>query len=152
MAVPEQPQRREPAQAERNEEAADTRITAYVNRFFDSRNLDDAESFFSALPSQYHHTLVNNLVASVLKPKEPDARLVADLFTRARSKGLCSPDALEGGLTPTVDMIKDISTDSSKAWSLFATMAKGAQLDEEHRMRLAAKLLDGNEFLGFLSP
>jgi len=140
-----------PAQTKMNEEAADTGITEYVKKFFDSRNLDEAENFLSTLPSQYHHILVNNLVASVIKPKEPDARLVADLFTRARSKGLCSPDALEDGLTPMVDMIKDISIDSPKAWSLFATMANGAQLDEEHRTRLAAKLLDGNELLGFLS-
>jgi translation initiation factor 4G len=148
------PSEEAPAQTEMNEEeAADTKITEYVKKFFDSRNLDEAESFFSTLPLQYHHALVNSLVASVVRPKEPDARLVADLFTRARIKGLCSPDALEDGLTPTVDMIKDIdiSIDASKAWSLFATMASGAQLDQEHRTRLASKLLDGNEFLGFLS-
>ena len=140
-----------PTLSELSEEAADAKITEDVKEFFNVRNLDEAEVYFSTLPPQYHHSLVNKLVSRAVESKEPDARLVADLFTRANSKGLCSPDAFEEGLTPTAEIIEDIAIDAPKAWSLFATMVNGAELDEEHRTRLASKSTDSDQLLGLLS-
>ena len=131
-------------------EAADAKIKDDVEEFFNVKNLDKAEVYFSTLHSQYHHSLVNRLTSSAVESKEPDAKLVADLFTRAKSKGLCSPDAFEEGLTPTAEMIEDIVIDAPKAWTLFATMVNGAELDEEHRTRLASKSTDSNKLLGLL--
>ncbi|KAM6502560.1 Armadillo-type fold [Amanita muscaria] len=133
------------------EEAADAKISEDVKEFFSIRNLDEAEVYFTALPSQHHHRLVNKLVSSAVESKERDAVLVADLFKRANSKELCSSDALEEGLTPTAEIIEDIAIDAPKAWSLFATMVKGAQFDEEHRTRLASKTADSDKLLGLLS-
>ena len=172
MTAPEQPQRRKlnlqprtkpveeptrPAEEivtpseEDGPGAADAKIMEDLKEFFNVRNLDEAEVYFSTLPPQYHHSLVNKLVTSAVESKEPDARLVADLFTRAKSKGLCSPDAFEEGLTPTAEIIEDIAIDAPKAWSLFATMVNGAELDEEHRTRLASKSTDSDKLLGLLS-
>ncbi|KAM6495305.1 Armadillo-type fold [Amanita muscaria] len=124
------------------EEAADAKISEDVKEFFSIRNLDEAEVHFTALPSQHHHRLVNKLVSSAVESKECDAVLVADLFKRANSKGLCLSDALEEGMTPTAEIIEDIAIDAPKAWSLFATMVKGAQFDEEHQTRLASNFED----------
>jgi translation initiation factor 4G len=139
------------ALGEINEEAADAKIKEDVKEFFNVRNLDEAEVYFTILPPQHHHSLVNQLASSAVESKEPDARLVADLFTRAKNKGLCSPDAFEEGLTPTAEIIEDIAIDAPKAWTLFATMVNGAELDEEHRTRLASKSTDSDKLLGLLS-
>ena len=121
-----------------------------VKEFFNVRNLDEAEIYFSTLPSRYHRSVVNKLASSAVESKEPDAKLVADLFTRAKSKGLCSPDAFEEGLTPIAEIIEDIAIDAPKAWALFATMVNGAELDEEHRTRLASKSTDSDKLLASL--
>jgi len=139
------------ALSEINEEAADAKIKEDVKEFFNVRNLDEAEVYFNTLPPQHHHSLVNQLASSAVESKEPDAKLVADLFTRAKNKGLCSPDAFEEGLTPTAEIIEDIAIDAPKAWTLFVTMVNGAELDEEHRTRLASKSTDSDKLLGLLS-
>jgi translation initiation factor 4G len=133
------------------EDAADAKIKEDVKEFFNVRNLDEAEVYFTILPPQHHHSLVSQLASSAIESKEPDAKLVADLFTRAKNKGLCSPDAFEEGLTPTAEIIEDIVIDAPKAWTLFATMVSGAELDEEHRTRLASKSTDSDKILGLLS-
>jgi len=140
-----------PALNEINEEAADAKIKEDVKELFSVRNLEEAEVYFSTLPPQYHHSLVNQLTSSAVESKEPDAKLVADLFTLAKSKGLCSPDAFEEGLTPTAEIIEDIAIDAPKAWTLFAIVVNGAELDEEHRTRLASKSTDSDKLLGLLS-
>jgi translation initiation factor 4G len=132
-------------------EAAEAKIKEDVKEFFSVRNLDEAEVYFSTLPPRHHHSLVNQLASSAVESKEPDAILVADLFTRAKSKGLCSPDAFEEGLTPTVEIIEDIAIDAPKAWTLLATMINGADLDKENRTRLASKSTDSDKLLVFLS-
>ncbi len=140
-----------PPLSEIMEEATDAKIEEDVKEFFYVRNLDEAEVYFITLPPQYHHSLVNGLVSSAVESKEPDAKLVADLFTRAKNKGLCSPDAFEEGLTPTAEIIEHIAIYEPKAWTLFATMVNGAELDEEHRTRLASKSTDSDMLLGLLS-
>ncbi|KAF8346026.1 armadillo-type protein [Amanita rubescens] len=139
------------ALGEINEEAADAKIKEDVKEFFNVRNLDEAEVYFTTLPPQHHQSLVNQLTSSAVESKEPDAKLVADLFTRAKNKGLCSPEAFEEGLTPTAEIIEDIAIDAPKAWTLFATMVNGAELDEEHRTRLASKSTDSDKLLDLLS-
>ena len=133
------------------EEAADAKISEDIKEFFSIRNLDEAEVYFTTLPSLHHHRLVNKLVSSAVESKERDAVLVADLFRHVNSKGLCSSDAFEEGLAPTAEIIEDIAIDAPKAWSLFATMVKGAQFDEDHRTRLASKTGDSDKLLGLLS-
>ncbi|KAM6502558.1 Armadillo-type fold [Amanita muscaria] len=90
------------------EEAADAKISDDVKEIFSIRNSDEAGIYFTALPSQHHHRLVNKLVSSAVESKERDAVLVADRFKRANSKGLCSSDALEEGLTPTAEIVSKI--------------------------------------------
>ncbi|KAM6502551.1 Armadillo-type fold [Amanita muscaria] len=128
------------------DEAADAKISEDINEFFSIRNLDEAEVYFTALPSQHHHRLVNKLVSSAIESKEPDAMLVANLFRRVNGKGLCSSDAFEEGLAPTAEIIEDIAIDAPKAWSLFSTMVKSVQSNE-----LASKTTDSDKLLGLLS-
>ncbi|KAF8339399.1 armadillo-type protein [Amanita rubescens] len=144
-------QKEAPALSEMNKEAVDAKVKEDVKEFFNVRNLDEAEVYFNTIPSQYHHSLVNKLASSAVESKEPDAKLVADLFTRAKNKGLCSPDAFEEGLTPTAEMVEHIAIYEPKAWTLFATMVNGAELDEGRWTRLASKSRDSDMLLGLLS-
>ncbi|KAF8622721.1 hypothetical protein AX15_006812 [Amanita polypyramis BW_CC] len=137
--------------ADVTDEAAEAKIVEDVKEFFNVRNLEEAEVYFTALAAQHHHRLVNKLVTSAVESKEPDAQLVADLFVRAKSKGLCFPDAFEEGFSPTAEIIEDIAIDAPKAWTLFAIMVRGADLDEEHQTRLASKSTDSDKLFGLLS-
>ena len=93
--------------------------------------------------------LIDKLVTTALDKKEPDAQLVADLFTRAVSKNFCSPATFEEGFTPNAEFLGDIAIDVPKAPQLFAIMLKGAGLDknEERRTRIADKSPDTREKL-----
>ena len=140
-----------PAPADMTEEAAEAKIAEDVKEFFNIRNLEEAEVYFTTLPTQHHHRLVNKLTMSAVESKERDAQLVADLFILAKSKSMCSPDGFEEGLTPTAEIIEDIAIDAPKAWTLFVMMVKGADLDEEHRTRLSSKSTDSDKLLSLLS-
>ena len=135
------------ASPEMSDEDAKKKIAEDSKRFFGVRNLDEAELYFSALPSQHHHHLVDKLVSTAVESKKADAQLVADFFSRAASKELCSPAAFEEGFVPTAEIIDDIAIDAPKAFQLFAMMIKGADLDEERRSRIASKSIDSDKLL-----
>jgi translation initiation factor 4G len=130
---------------------AKKKIAEDSKEFFGVRNLDEAEVYFSALPSQQHHNLVNKLVSVAVESKEADAQLVANFFNRAASKELCSPAAFEEGFTPIAEIIDDIAIDAPKAFQLFAMMIKGADFDEERRSRVASKSIDSDILVALLS-
>jgi translation initiation factor 4G len=136
---------------EMSDDDAKKKIAEDSKEFFGVRNLDEAEVYFSALPSQQHHNLVDKLVSTAVESKEADAQLVADFFNRAASKELCSPAAFEEGFTPIAEIIDDIAIDAPKAFQLFAMMIKGADFDEERRSRVASKSIDSDKLLALLS-
>jgi translation initiation factor 4G len=80
-----------------SDEAANKKIKEDLKEFFAVRNLDEAEVHVMALPVVHHSKLVDKLVTTAVESNEADAKLVADMFSRAVSKGLCSPEAFEQG-------------------------------------------------------
>jgi len=74
-----------------------TRIEEDIKEFFGIRMLDEAESYFSSLPTEHRYWLVDALVMKSIEMKEPDVALVGDLFVRVREKDLCSPGVFEDG-------------------------------------------------------
>ncbi|KAI0767077.1 hypothetical protein C8Q74DRAFT_1354942 [Fomes fomentarius] len=134
------------------ETEAKTRIEEDSKEFFSIRDLDEAEIYFTKLPSEFRHLLVDKLVTKAIESKEADAKLVGDFFNRAVSKNLCSPQSLEDGFTPTAEILDDIVIDAPKALDLYATMIKGAHLheDEERRTRLASKSIDSDKLVAML--
>ncbi|KAJ2985127.1 hypothetical protein NUW54_g10254 [Trametes sanguinea] len=82
-------------------EEAKTRIEEDSKEFFSIRDLDEAEVYFTKLPAEHRHLLVDKLVTRAVESKEADAQLVADLFERAHAKNLCSPATFEEGFMPT---------------------------------------------------
>ena len=134
---------------------ADTkkRIDEDLKEFFSIRDLSEAEVYFTKLPSEHRHLLVDKLVTKAVESKQADAQLVADLFERAISRNICSPASFEEGFTPTAEVIDDIVIDAPKAMDLFAIMIKGSHLhlDEERRTRLASKSMDSDKLVALLS-
>ncbi|KAH8113023.1 ARM repeat-containing protein [Phellopilus nigrolimitatus] len=82
---------REKAEPSISKEQSEKKIDQDRKEFFAIRNLDEAEDYFTALPAEHRHLLVEKLVMSAIESKEADARLVGDLFERAISRNLCSP-------------------------------------------------------------
>jgi translation initiation factor 4G len=140
----------EPEQ-EMSENEAKKKIAEDTKEFFGVRNLDEAEIYFSTLPSPYHHTLVDKLVSSAIESKEADARLVGDFFLRASSKKLCSSSAFEEGFLAIAEFLDDIAIDAPKATDLLAIMIKGAELGEEQRTKISSKSAENGEKLLELS-
>ena len=136
--------------SEMTEAEAENKIGEDLKEFFAVRNLDEAEIYFTGLPAQYHHSLINKLVSQAIESKEADAKLVSDFFNRATSKDQCTPPAFEEGFTPIAEVIDDIAIDAPKAFQLFAMMINGAGLDEARRTNLAAKSIDSNKLLALL--
>ena len=136
-----------------SEAEAKTRIEEDSKEFFSIRDLDEAEVYFTKLPSEHRHLLVDKLVSKAIESKAADAQLVADLFDRAVSRNLCSPASFEEGFMPTAEILDDIAIDAPKAFDLFAIMMKGAHLheDEERRTRLASKSMDSDKLVGLLT-
>ena len=127
----------EETSTEMTEKTALKKISEDLKEFFAVRNLEEAEVYFSSLPTQYHHVLVDKIVSTAVESKEDDAKLVSRFFVRAASKELCSAASFEEGLTPMAEIIDDIVIDAPKAFQLLAMMVKGANLDQERLSNLA---------------
>lgn len=135
------------------EAEAKTRIAEDSKEFFSIRDLDEAEVYFTKLPVEHRHRLVDKLVSSAIESKQADAELVASLLDRAISKNLCSPSSLEEGFMPVAEILDDIVIDAPKALDLMAIMLKGAHLheDKERIERIAGKSMDNDKLLSKLS-
>ena len=129
------------------EEAALEKVNEDSKDFFTGRNLKKVEVYFSSLPPQYHHLLVKRLVWTAA---EHDVELVTRFFNLAVSKGLCSADSFEKGLTPLAEVIIDIADEAPKVSHMLAMMAKGASLDERRLSNLASKSSDSDQFFALL--
>ncbi|EIW54417.1 ARM repeat-containing protein [Trametes versicolor FP-101664 SS1] len=134
-------------------EEANTQISEDLKEFFNIRDLNEADVYFTKLPAEHRHLLVDKLVTRAVESKEADAQLVADLFGKAHSKNLVSPALFEEGFKPVAEVIDDIAIDAPKALNLFAIMMKGAHLheDEERRARLTGKSMDSDKLASLLS-
>jgi translation initiation factor 4G len=142
----------EPAGAGMSEADAKIKIDQDVRAFFSIRVLDEAESYFSNLPTEHRHLLVEILVAKSIEMKEPDVRLVGDLFVRVREKGLCNPRIFEEGFSRLAEILGDLARDIPAAWSYFAILLKGSGLDkdEERRERIGEKTRNNEKLNGLL--
>ena len=129
------------------------KITEDIERFFAVRDIDESENYFTKLPPEHHHRLVEGIVSMVIASKEADGKLVADVFARAVEKGLCSISAFEEGFSPVAELLGFIAVDTPKAIQIMATMMKGAGLDkdEKRRARIARKSTDGDKLLELLA-
>jgi translation initiation factor 4G len=121
-----------------------SKIDENVKDFFSVRMLDVAESYFSSLPTEHRHRLVDVLVMKSIEMKEPDVKLVGNLFIRVREKDLCSPAVFEEGFNALAELLDDLAVDIPKAWHYFAILVKGSGLDqdEERYLRIAEKTMD----------
>ncbi|EJD08038.1 uncharacterized protein FOMMEDRAFT_101459 [Fomitiporia mediterranea MF3/22] len=139
--------------ASMSKEDAEKKVEQDKKEFFAIRDLAEGEEYFSVLPSEHRHILVEKLILYALEAKEADAKLVADLFERAVSRNLCSPASFEEGFGVAAEVLDDIAIDAPKAFSLMAIMMKGAKLDvdEERRTRIASKSMDSEKLLGLLA-
>jgi len=135
-----------------SEAEAKTKIGEDVKEFFGVRILDEAESYFSGLPAEHRHLLVDALVMKSIDMKEPDVTLVSDLFVRVREKDLCSPAVFEEGFNGLAELLDDLAVDIPKAWPYFVILLKGSGLeqDEERRGRIAEKTMDPDKLNGLL--
>jgi translation initiation factor 4G len=132
------------APATMSEDESKAKIEEDLKEFFGIRMLDEGESYFSNLPPEHRHLLVDALVMRSIDMKEPDVVLVSDLFLRVREKELCSPTVFEEGLNGLAELLDDLAVDIPKAWTYFAILLKGSGLDqdEERRGRIAEKTMD----------
>ena len=120
------------------------KIEEDTKEFFAIRILDEAESYFSILPTEHRHLLVDALVMKSIEMKEPDVILVGDLFVRVREKDLCSPGVFEDGFNRLAEGLDDLAVDIPKAWPYFAILLRGSGLDqdEERYKRIAEKTMN----------
>jgi translation initiation factor 4G len=123
------------------------KIEEDTKEFFSIRMLDEAESYFSTLPTEHRHWLVDALVAKSIEMKEPDVILVSELFVRVREKELCSPGTFEEGFNGLAEALDDLSVDIPKAWTYFAILLKGSGLDQDEARcgRIAEKTMDADK-------
>jgi len=149
--TPESESSEDEAAVEMTEEEAVKKIAEDSKEFFGVRSLDEAEVYFTNLPSIHHFRLVNKLASAAVESKESEAQLVADFFARAATKKLCAAIAFEDGLSLISELIDEIVIDAPKAFDLFVTIVKGTGLDEERRTRLASKSMDSDKLLALLS-
>ncbi|KAF8262194.1 hypothetical protein EI94DRAFT_1744101 [Lactarius quietus] len=133
-----------PGPAAISEGQAKWKINDDVKEFFSIRKLDEAELYFSGLPTEHRHRLVDALVTKSVEMKAADMKLVSDLFVRVREKGLCSPAVFEEGFNWLAELLDYLPVFIPKAWLYFAILLKGSGLDqdEERYARIAEKTMD----------
>jgi len=136
-----------------SEGEANKKIAGDIKELFAICDIDESEYYFTNLPPEHHHRLVEEMVSKAVASKETDGKLVADAFARAVEKGLCSISAFEEGFLPVAELLDDIAIDAPKAIQIMATVIKGAGLDkdEERRTMIAQKSMDGDTLLELLA-
>ena len=136
-----------PAPPALSEAETKAKIEEDTKEFFSIRMLDEAESYFTTLPTEHHPWLIDSLVTKSIEMKEPDVVLVGELFVRVREKELCSPDAFEDGFNGLAELLDDLSVDIPKAWTYFAILLRGSGLDQDEarRGRIAEKTMDADK-------
>jgi hypothetical protein len=90
-----------------------------------TRNLDEAEVCFSALPAIHHHRLVEKLVGTAVEGSEANVQLVADFLARIVAKDLCSFDALKNGCGPLIEILGISAIDAVR--TSFSSMIQRAR-------------------------
>jgi hypothetical protein len=116
-------------------------------QFFVSRDLDEGEAYFTALPNDLQSRLVQIMVSSAIRSSELEVNLVGDLFTRLLSKKLCSQDTFEEGFLYFAKNLDAIAISAPDVFQHFATMLRAAGLDYTQWLRLGSKLADMNKLL-----
>jgi len=136
-----------------SEAEADKKIAEDIKELFSVVSIDESEHYFTNLPSEHHHRLVDKMVSKAIESKEADGRLVADAFARAVEKSLCSISAFEEGFLPVAELLDDIAIDAPKAFQIMAIMMKGAGLDKdgERRTKIAQKSMDSDKLIELLA-
>ena len=136
-----------------SEAEVNKKVNKDIKEFFSIRNIDESVEYFTKLPSEHHHRLVDKMVLKAIESKEADGELVAGAFARAAEKKLCSISAFEEGFLPVAELLDDIAIDAPKAFQIMATMMKGAGLDkdEERRTKIAQKSMDGDKLVELLA-
>ena len=130
----------------------EAKIEADTQNFFSIRMLDEADSYFSSLPTEHRHLLVEALVTKSIEMKEQDVVLVSELFARVRENGLCSPAAFKGGFNGLAVHLGDLSVDIPHAWAYLAILLRGSGLDqlEKRRGRITEKTMDTDKLNSLL--
>lgn len=136
-----------------SEAEANKKIAEDIKEFFSVRNIDESEEYFTKLPPEHHHRLIEKMVSKAIESKEADGKLVAGAFARAVEKDLCAVSAFEEGFLPIAEALDDIAIDAPKAFQIMATMMKGAGLDkdEERRTKIAQKSMDSDKLFELLA-
>lgn len=122
-----------------SEASAKTRVEEDCKEFFNVRDLGEAEAYFSRLPAEHRHLLIDKLITTAIDAKESDVTLVADLFARAAERDWCTTDAFEQGFMPTAEFLDDIALDVPKAVAHLAAMLMATGLGDERKRRIAEK-------------
>lgn len=135
------------AGAEMSDEDAKKKIDEDIKELFAVRSLDEAEVYFTALPTKHHHTLIDKLVTKAVESKATDAELVANFFERAASKGLASSESFQSGFEPMAEFIFDVAVDAPLAPKLYAQMVKSASLSEQALQQISSKAPEDNDKL-----
>ena len=143
----------EPAGESISDAEVQKRMEEDSKEFFGVRNLDEAEVYFTNLTIERRFRLVEKLVTSALESKDADAQLVADFFSLAATKDICSPASFEEGFLLVSEILDDVAIDAPKAFNLMAVMLKGAGMDkdEERRTRIAGKSQTPDKLLDLLA-
>jgi translation initiation factor 4G len=130
---------------EMSDEQAKKKIEEDSKEFFAVRSIEEATDYFVKLPPVHHTKLVDKFVSMSLESKEADAQLVADFFSMASSKNLCSIDAFEEAFIALTEFLDDIAIDAPKAPKLMAIMLRGPSFSDEQREKIAAKSAENGE-------
>jgi translation initiation factor 4G len=115
---------------------AKAKIDEDVKEFMQIRDLNEATGYFESLPSSYRHLLVDRFAAKV-DAKEAEIILIAELFSRISSSGICTAGVFERGFAPTVEALDDISLDVPSAYDMMARFLRASRLSREAVGRLA---------------
>jgi translation initiation factor 4G len=122
------------------EDQANAKIEEDLKEFWAVRNLEEADSYFPALPAAFKARFVHKLVGSALERKEADAKLVGELLARAVEKNSCPVSLLEEGFASQIEFIVDIAIDVPAAYKLMAILLKGSKLPMGKVEELADKI------------
>jgi len=150
----EEEEEEEAAGPSMSEDEAKRKIDQDIKELFNLRSVDEAESYFTSLPTEHRWRFVDAVITKGIDGKAADIPLISNVLSTARTKELLPADAFEEGFSGLAEIIDDIAIDVPKAFNIMAEWMKAAGLDadDERRKRIADKVPEsGDKLLALLS-
>ncbi|KAG8710698.1 hypothetical protein FRC09_020972 [Ceratobasidium sp. 395] len=123
-----------------SEADAQKRVKEDIMEYLGVENVEEAIMALWTLPVERRYIFVDMMVEAAFSGGNKTVILAENLFTAIHKEQVCSTEAFERGLLPTVEMADDLSIDVPKTYEWLARLMLAAGIERARMEELSGKI------------